>query len=78
MPGPGLRVRTLDPIAGSSWPAATVNTKNFFLAVGVTMKIDAWLAELKIPKDAYRLVMLLPLVYTWHGRTARSRARNAS
>jgi uncharacterized membrane protein YebE (DUF533 family) len=27
------------------------------------MKIDALLAELKIPKDAYRLVMLLPLVY---------------
>ena len=27
------------------------------------MKIDAWLAELKIPRDNYRLVMMLPLVY---------------
>lgn len=27
------------------------------------MKIEALLAELKIPRDAYRLVMLLPLVY---------------
>ena len=27
------------------------------------MKIDAWLAELKIPRENYRLVMLLPMVY---------------
>jgi len=27
------------------------------------MKIDAWLNELKIPREAYRMVMLLPLVY---------------
>lgn len=27
------------------------------------MKIDTWLAELKIPRDAYRLVTLLPLVH---------------
>jgi phytoene/squalene synthetase len=27
------------------------------------MNIDAFLAELKIPREAYRLVMLLPLVY---------------
>jgi len=27
------------------------------------VKIDSWLAELKIPREAYRLVTLLPLVY---------------
>lgn len=27
------------------------------------MRIDAWLAELKIPRENYRLVMLLPMVY---------------
>ena len=27
------------------------------------MKIDAWLAELKIPRENYRLVMMLPMVY---------------
>ena len=27
------------------------------------MKIDSWLAELGVPRDAYRVVMLLPLVY---------------
>lgn len=27
------------------------------------MKIDSWLAELKIPQEAYRVVSLLPLVY---------------
>ena len=27
------------------------------------MKIDSWLAELKIPREAYRVVTLLPLVY---------------
>lgn len=27
------------------------------------MKLEAWLAELKIPRDNYRLVMLLPMVY---------------
>jgi hypothetical protein len=27
------------------------------------LKIDAWLAELKIPRENYRLVMLLPMVY---------------
>jgi hypothetical protein len=28
-----------------------------------TVKIDTWLAELKIPREAYRLVTLLPLVH---------------
>jgi len=27
------------------------------------LKIDAWLAELKIPRENYRLVMMLPMVY---------------
>jgi hypothetical protein len=27
------------------------------------LKIDAWLAELKIPLENYRLVMMLPMVY---------------
>ena len=38
------------------------------------MKIDAWLDELKIPRKAYRLVMLMPLVYVaWaHGRVQPS------
>jgi len=27
------------------------------------MKLEAWLAGLKIPRDNYRLVMLLPMVY---------------
>ena len=27
------------------------------------MKIDSWLAELKIPREAYRVVSLMPLVY---------------
>ena len=27
------------------------------------MNIDSWLAELKVPRDAYRVVVLLPLVY---------------
>ena len=28
-----------------------------------TVKIDTWLAELRIPREAYRLVTLLPLVH---------------
>jgi hypothetical protein len=28
-----------------------------------TVKIDTWLAELKIPREAYRLVTVLPLVH---------------
>jgi hypothetical protein len=27
------------------------------------MNIDSWLAELKVPRDAYRVVVLLPLIY---------------
>ena len=27
------------------------------------MNIDKWLADLKVPREAYRVVMLLPLVY---------------
>jgi len=27
------------------------------------MNIDDWLAELKVPREAYRVVMLLPLIY---------------
>ena len=41
------------------------------------MKIDAVLEELKIPREAYRVIMLMPLVYVaW--AVARSRARSAS
>ena len=41
------------------------------------MKLDAWLAELKIPRENHRLVMLLPMVYVaWadgriHGKERR-------
>ena len=30
---------------------------------GSHMKIDVVLAELKIPREAYRVIMLMPLVY---------------
>jgi hypothetical protein len=41
------------------------------------LKIDAWLAELKIPRENYRLVMLLPMVYVaWaDGRIQSSERR---
>lgn len=40
------------------------------------MKLDAWLAELKIPRDSYRLVMLLPMVYVaWADGRIHARER---
>lgn len=40
------------------------------------MKIDAWLAELKIPQEAYRLIMFLPLVYVaWADGRIQSQER---
>lgn len=41
------------------------------------MKIDSWLAELGIPRDAYRLVTLLPLVYVaWADGKIQRNERN--
>jgi tellurite resistance protein len=43
---------------------------------GETMKVDTWLAELKIPREAYRVVMLLPLVYVaWADGKIQSQER---
>jgi len=40
------------------------------------MKLDAWLAEQKIPQEAYRLVMLLPIVYVaWADGQIHARER---
>jgi hypothetical protein len=40
------------------------------------MKVDTWLAELKIPREAYRVVMLLPLVYVaWADGKIQSQER---
>ena len=41
------------------------------------MNIDAWLAELKIPREAYRIVALLPLVYVaWADGKLHKRERS--
>ncbi len=41
------------------------------------MKIDSWLAELKIPRQAYRVVSLLPLVYVaWADGKIQREERN--
>jgi hypothetical protein len=40
------------------------------------MKLEAWLAELKIPRDNYRIVMLLPMVYVaWADRRIHAQER---
>jgi hypothetical protein len=40
------------------------------------MNIDAWLAELKIPRESYRIVSLLPLVYiAWADGKVQKRER---
>lgn len=40
------------------------------------MKLETWLAELKIPRENYRLVMLLPMVYVaWADRRIQERER---
>jgi hypothetical protein len=41
------------------------------------MKLEAWLAELKIPRDNHRLVMLLPMVYVaWADGRIQPRERS--
>ncbi|MCJ7453186.1 MAG: hypothetical protein MUO39_12030 [Steroidobacteraceae bacterium] len=44
---------------------------------GGTVKIDSWLAELKIPRQAYRVGSLLPLVYVaWADGKIQREERN--
>jgi len=41
------------------------------------MKFESWLAELKIPRDNHRLVMLLPMVYVaWADGRIQTRERS--
>jgi hypothetical protein len=41
------------------------------------MKLESWLAELKIPRDNHRLVMLLPMVYVaWADGRIQARERS--
>jgi tellurite resistance protein len=40
------------------------------------LNFDSWLAELKIPREAYRVVMLMPLVYVaWADGKVQSKER---
>jgi hypothetical protein len=56
-------VLSFTSIDGPGYTAPALATHNNNLRPGKALKIDAWLAELKIPRENYRLVMMLPMVY---------------
>jgi hypothetical protein len=53
-----------------------VKNKRNSATQGSHMKIDVVLAELKIPREAYRVIMLMPLVYVaWADGKIQSQER---